>query len=157
MIKKICLVHSICEWAYIIWLCFLLHKFKIMTHPDAFFIFSKLWFSGLLGWWGWKGNKWIKMVKKLCLTPYLMNCTSYDYGCWYTCVKWWYVQDFFFFFFFFHIFNLSGFSKFIKKCQKQILRCAPPSSHVCDFSLVCFCKNCFSFPNNLHPATYCND
>ena len=25
------------------------------------------------------------------------------------------------------------FFKFINKCQKEILRCAPPSSHVCDF------------------------
>ena len=35
--------------------------------------------------------------------------------------------------------------KLINKCQKEILRCAPPSSHVCDFcnfglvKIVCFC------------------
>ena len=34
-------------------------------------------------------------------------------------------QQFSYFFFFF---------KFINKCQKEILRCTPPSSHVCDFS-----------------------
>ena len=28
-------------------LCFLLHKVKMMTSPDAFFIFSKFWLSGL--------------------------------------------------------------------------------------------------------------
>ena len=28
---------------------FLMHKFKMMTSPDVFFIFSKFWFSGLLG------------------------------------------------------------------------------------------------------------
>ena len=27
---------------------FLLHKFKVMTSPDVFFIFSKFWFYGLL-------------------------------------------------------------------------------------------------------------
>ena len=27
----------------------------------------------------------------------------------------------------------ASFSKFINKCQKEILRCAPPSSYVCDF------------------------
>ena len=30
-------------------------------------------------------------------------------------------------------FNNNLFFKFINKCQKEILRCAPPSSHVCDF------------------------
>ena len=29
---------------------FLLHKFKMMTSPNAFFIFSKFSFSGLLRW-----------------------------------------------------------------------------------------------------------
>ena len=38
-------------------------------------------------------------------------------------------------FFIFSIFKIdfSGFSKFINKCQKEILRCVPPSSHVCHF------------------------
>ena len=27
------------------------------------------------------------------------------------------------------------FPKFINKCQKEILRCVPPSSHMCDFSV----------------------
>ena len=42
---------------------------------------------------------------------------------------------FFFSFFFFSFFqnsDFSGFSKFINKCQKEILRCALPSSHVCE-------------------------
>ena len=30
-------------------------------------------------------------------------------------------------------FNNYLFFKFINKCKKEILRCAPPSSHVCDF------------------------
>ena len=37
---------------------------------------------------------------------------------------------------FFHFFqhsDFSGFSNFISKCQKEILRCGPPSSRVCDF------------------------
>ena len=32
-------------------------------------------------------------------------------------------------FFHFQKSNFSGFSSFINKCQKEILRCAPPSSH----------------------------
>ena len=39
---------------------------------------------------------------------------------------------FFFFFSFFQNSDFSGFSKFINKCQKEILRCALPSSHVCE-------------------------
>ena len=68
--------------------------------------------------------------KKFCLTLYLRNCTSYDCGFCYTCVKWWYPQQFFSFF---QKSDFSSFSKFINKCQKEILSCVSPSSHVCDF------------------------
>ena len=69
-------------------------------------------------------------MTKNCLTSYLRNCNSYYCGFWYTCVKWWYLQQIFPLF---QKSDFSGFSKFINKCQKEILRCAPPSSHVCDF------------------------
>ena len=56
---KICLSISISHeeakvhdfWYFlVIWLWFLVHKCKMMaSRPDAFFIFSKFWFSGLLG------------------------------------------------------------------------------------------------------------
>ena len=136
--------------------------------------------------------------KKLCLTPYLRDCTSYNCGFWYTW-KQWYLQQFFFSFFQntdFQVFQSSsindddelflwyrwptkGVYSLISSrgcCQrssalqisnlsrvgfepvqnlssglvewsctvvimttpqchsaKEILRCAPPSSHVCDF------------------------
>ena len=38
-----------------------------------------------------------------------------------------------YFFSFFQNSDFLGFSKVINKCQKEILRCAPPFSHVCDF------------------------
>ena len=44
---------------------FLLHKFKMMTSPDVCFIFSKFWFSGLLGGGGNRaenGPKWQKIL-----------------------------------------------------------------------------------------------
>ena len=41
-------------------------------------------------------------------------------------------SEFFFFFFFFWGGGLKG-KKIINKCQKEILRCATSSSHVCDF------------------------
>ena len=34
------------------WSCFLLHKFKMMASADAFFIFSRIWFSGFFFFWG---------------------------------------------------------------------------------------------------------
>ena len=44
-------------------------------------------------------------------------------------------------------FNKCLFFKFINKFQNEILRCAPSSSHVCDFLLLakCFITVCFSF------------
>ena len=101
-------------------------------HLQMLFIFSKFCFSGLLGGWRVKGKKWPRMRKKFCLTPYLRNSTSYDCGFWYTCVKWCYLQQLFCFHFFQNS-DFSGFSKFINECQKEILSCAPPSSHLCDF------------------------
>ena len=48
---------------------------------------------------GGGGVKELKMAqnykKIVCLTPYLRNRTSGDCGFWYTCVKWWYLQQFF--------------------------------------------------------------
>ena len=73
-------------------------KFKMMTSPNAFFISSKFWFSGLLGWKELKRQKMAQNDRKLCLTLYLRNCTTYDCGFWYTCVKWWYLQQMFSFF-----------------------------------------------------------
>ena len=35
---------------------------------------------------------------------------------------------------FFYFFDKYLFFKFISECQKEILMCTPPSSHVCDFS-----------------------
>ena len=79
---------------------------------------------------GVKGQKMTQNDKKNCLTSYLRNCTTNDCGFWYRCVKWWYLRQFFFISSKFVFFE---FSKFISKRQKEILRCAPPSSHVCDF------------------------
>ena len=57
---KTCLSHATSQEAYIIWLWFVVHMCKTMTSPDAFVIFSKFWFSKLLG--RWKGKKWPKMT-----------------------------------------------------------------------------------------------
>ena len=101
----------------------------MMTSPDTFSIFSKFWFSGLLGGRVLKGQKIVPNNKNICLTSYLRNCTLYDCGFWYTCIKWWYLHQIFSFF---QKSDFSDFSKFINKDQKETLRCVPPSSHVCD-------------------------
>ena len=62
--------------------------------------------------------------KKICLTPYPRNCTSYDGGFWCAYLKCWYLQQIFSFF---EKSNFSGFSKFINKCQKGILKSSPLS------------------------------
>ena len=69
-----------------------MQKFKMMASPDAFFIFSKFWFSELLGQ---KGQNMAQNDKKVCLPLYFRNCTTYDCRFWYTCAKWWYLQHFF--------------------------------------------------------------
>ena len=46
-----------------------------------------------------KNNNYVPHV------PYLRNSIAYNHDFWYSCVKWWYLQDFFFHFsFFFYIF-----------------------------------------------------
>ena len=59
--KTFCLLCSISQEPYIMWLSFVVHKCKMIS-PGIFYItFSKFWF-GLL--WGTKGEKWPKMLKK---------------------------------------------------------------------------------------------
>ena len=82
------------------------------------------------------------MAKKLVsLTLHLRNRTSYDCSFRCTCVKWLYPQQFFFFFSRLWFF---GFSKFISKCQKEILRCSSLSSYVCVFCVFLVNDNPFS-------------
>ena len=45
-------------------------------------------------------------------------------GFWYTCAKLWYLQQIFSFF---QKSDFTGFQSSINKCQKDILRCSPPS------------------------------
>ena len=81
----------------------------------------------------------------------LTHCISQEQyhlmcGFWYTHVKWYLLQ---FFFFFFQSSDFSGFSIFIKKCKQEILRCAIASSDVCDFNIniLIFSTLISMFPN----------
>ena len=66
---KLCLLHSISQEAYIIWLWFLVHICTVMTYPVAFFfIFSKFCFLRVR----WvKGRKIAQNNKKFCLSDFL--------------------------------------------------------------------------------------
>ena len=100
-----------------------------MIISPGFFLFLQNF--DFLGYWEGQREKMAQNDKKI-LTLYLRNCTFYDCGFWYKCVKGQYLQEFFFFSFFQNS-DFSGFSKFINKYQKEILSCAPPYSHVCNF------------------------
>ena len=39
----------------------------------------------------------MKNKNKICHAPYLSNSVAYDHDFWCTCIKWWYLQEFFFF------------------------------------------------------------
>ena len=126
--KKLCLPHLISQEPYIIWSSFVVQKCKnyvcctpcLSKHTSFYRGFCctslKWWhlqmffsFSQNFGFPGSeeggrtggrvKGKKSPKMTKQVFLTRYLRNCTSYGCSIWYTCVKWWYLQEFFFYFF----------------------------------------------------------
>ena len=65
---------------------------------------------------------------------YLRKYISYDCHLWCKCVKWWIIC--FLFAHFNSFFSNYLFFKFINKCQKEILRCVPPSSHMRDFCYI---------------------
>ena len=48
--NKFCPSISISQEPYITWLSFVIHMCKMIISPEVFFIFSKVWFFGLLGW-----------------------------------------------------------------------------------------------------------
>ena len=91
------------------------------------------------------GKKMAQNNKKFCRTANLRNCTSYD------CVFGTNVQNdissnsFHFFrsltFWVFQSSSING---------KEILRCAPPSSHVCNFFLFISSFQCFNGGNYKH-------
>ena len=79
--KRLCLSCLISQEPYIIWFSFMVHMCKRIMSPGAFYMVNG------------KNDK-----NYVWLTLYLWNRTSYDCGFWLTCVKWWYLQQFFSFF-----------------------------------------------------------
>ena len=47
--KKLCLLYLISQEPYIIWLSYIADLCKMTISPEVVFIFSKFWFSSLLG------------------------------------------------------------------------------------------------------------
>ena len=69
--QSLCQPHSISQEAYIIWLWFLVDKWKMMT--DTFFRFFKILIVQVVR--GVKVQKMAQNDKKLCLTLNVRNCT----------------------------------------------------------------------------------
>ena len=132
MKKKICLIQLIFQEPYIIWLSFMVHLCQMMIYLGVFVHFFKILILCVVRRVkGQKnGPKWQKK---------LSHSVSHElYLTW----LWFLAQmckmmipPAFIFFNFYQNSDFSGFLKFINKCQKEILRCAPPSSHLCDFFL----------------------
>ena len=144
--KKSCLSHSISQEPYIIWLWFLVHMCRMMISPaNCFIFFFKSWFLGFLG--GQRAKNDLQLLISVCFALYLRNCRSYHQDFdndIYRCFSLYFFKKcnivnikiiLFFIGPLQQFFNNYLFFKFINKCWKEISRCAPPSSHVCDIFL----------------------
>ena len=124
--KRFCSSHFILQEPYIIWLSFMVHICKMMISPVNFFIFRNVDFEGFQENKGGKiAKNDLKLRISVCFAPYLRNCRSYH-------------RDLIMistgvFFFLSSKYIILNIEIFQVKCQKGILRCGPPSSHVCDF------------------------
>ena len=139
--EKFCLSRLIFQELYIIWLSFAVSNIKDIINKQI--IFWKSWFfwvvrrvkgENMAKWqrlrplhfisqepyikWFWFMLHMAKRTisPKICLTPYLTNCNSYDCGFWYPCVKWWYLSYFELFFF---IVSKFWFSSFFRVYQQM--------------------------------------
>ena len=138
------------------WSSFMVHMCK-RKYLQAFFYFFLFFIFGKIS--VGEEIKWQKMTLSCQFQPvtlYLRNCRSYHCNFWYAGVRKWYLHVFFFSFFFFkkkynvvnikiilffigklqQLFNKYLFFKFISKCQKEIFRCAPSSSHASNFLFI---------------------
>ena len=95
--KTFCLLCSISQEPYIMWLSFVVHKCKMMISPCVFFQFLKILIFWVLR--RVKGQKIVQNDKRFSLpTPYLKNHGSHDCHLWYTSLKRWYLHAFFSFY-----------------------------------------------------------
>ena len=81
--KKVCLLDSICQKPYIIWLSFMVQMCKMVVSPGVFFHFFKILIFQVVS--GVKGQKMVQNDKKICCSRYLRNQrSSDDLHLWYT-------------------------------------------------------------------------
>ena len=78
-------------------LLFIVRFCKIMIYPAVLFIFSKLYFSGLLGGEGGgeggkRANNGWKWEKIMSVTLHISGSIYHDCDFWFTCLKWWHLQ-----------------------------------------------------------------
>ena len=114
----------------------------MMIYPANSFIFQH--FSCGVFQRGKRAKNNLKLPISECFALYLRKCRSYhhEFENIYRCFALFFLKKFvivnikiilFLLASFNSFFNHYLFFKFINKCQKEILRCAPTSSHVCDF------------------------
>ena len=102
-----------------------------MSYLTNSIAYDHLFWYNCVKWWYLQGLFKLFLKFSFFHSSYLRNCTSVVSG---THVSNDNISSNFFFIF--SKFCFFGFSKFTNKCQKQIMRCAPPSSHLCDFSYI---------------------
>ena len=92
--KKVCLSHFISQERYIIWLSFMVLMCKMIIFLDVVFFFLKI----LIFWVvrGVKGQKMAHNEKKFCLVSLCITGTKPQICFWCTCLKWQYLEQFFF-------------------------------------------------------------
>ena len=105
--KKFCLLRSVSQELYTMWLSFMVHMCKIISLQALlllllfllfFFHFLKILILGIARWV--IGQKMAQNDKKFCLSHSIPQepCIIYDCDFWYAWVKWWYIQQFYHFF-----------------------------------------------------------
>ena len=97
--KKLSLLCSMSQEPYIIWLSFIVNLCKIDNIFRLCICFIKILFFwvGRGGAGGKRAKNGPKLQKILSVSLYRRYQSSYDCGFWYTCVKWWYLWQFFYF------------------------------------------------------------
>ena len=100
----------------------MVHICKMMMSLGVFFIFWKFLFLGLLGGKRAKNSpKWKNNY--VCHMPHLRKSIAYDHDFWYTVVKWWYLQAFFFHFPFIGLLGEVKWQKTVQNDKTFCLSC----------------------------------
>ena len=71
--KKVCLLHSVSQEPYIIWVSFMVHICKMIIYSDTFHIFSKFWFCGSIGQTTVQNDIKLCLSRSISQEPYIIR------------------------------------------------------------------------------------